>query len=228
MTLPDEVTRLPWWQQPSFSMVLVLAISLALYPFADLAHWLHQLVQLIDIMAVLMVVRTLRHSPVIFQSGWILSIPLMALQVAFLFMPKSAEIAISLHAVQVIFHGYAAVALMSYVLLDDVITLDELFALAAVYVLLAIMWASAYAVVQQLDANAIFINATNNAKGYLSFADLVYFSMTTLTSTGFGEITPVSPAARALTMLQQWCGVMFVAIVIARLANLYRPPRTDC
>ena len=228
MTLPDEVTRLPWWRQPSFSMVLILAISLALYPFADLARWLHQLVQLIDIIAVLMVVRMLRHSPVIFQSGWIIAIPLMALQIAFLLMPKSAGVAISLHILQIVFHGYAAIALMSYVLRDDVITLDELFALASVYVLLAIMWASAYAVVQSLDANAIFINATNNAKGYLSFADLVYFSIATLTSTGYGEITPVSAAARALSMLQQWFGVMFVAIVIARLTSLYRPVRRDC
>jgi len=47
--------------------------------------------------------------------------------------------------------------------------------------------------------------------------------MTTLASTGFGEVTPVSPAARALTLLPQWLGVIFVAIVIARLSSLYRP-----
>ena len=44
----------------------------------------------------------------------------------------------------------------------------------------------------------------------------------TLTSTGYGEITPVSPAARALAMLQQIVGVLFVAILISRLTNLYR------
>jgi hypothetical protein len=82
VTLPNDVIALPWWRQPSFAMVLVLALSLALYPFADSARWLHQLVQLIDIVAVLMIVRTLRHSAVIFQSGWLIAIPLMALQAA--------------------------------------------------------------------------------------------------------------------------------------------------
>jgi hypothetical protein len=227
MTLPIEVTCLPWWRQPSFAMVLVLAISLALYPFADVAHWLHQLVQLMDIVAVLMVVRVLRHSPVIFQSGWIISLPLMAAQIAFLIAPESGTVALVLHLLQVIFHGFAVLALMSYVLRDYVITLDELFALAAVYILLALMWASAYAVILQLDTSAIFINASNNPKGYVSFADLVYYSMTTLTSTGYGEITPVTPAARALSLLQQWLGVMFVAIVIARLTSLYRPSGSE-
>jgi hypothetical protein len=228
VTLPNDVIALPWWRQPSFAMVLVLALSLALYPFADSARWLHQLVQLIDIVAVLMIVRTLRHSAVIFQSGWLIAIPLMALQAAFLFWPASSRVAAALHAVQIVFHGYAVLALMSYVLRDEIITLDELFAIAAVYVLMALVWASAYALVQQFDPSAIFINPSNNTKAYVSFADLVYYSMTTLSSTGYGEITPVSPAARALAMLQQWIGVMFVAIVIARLTSLYRPHRRDC
>jgi hypothetical protein len=208
-------------------MVLVLAISLALYPFADVTRGLHQLVQLMDIVAVLMVVRVVRHSAVVFQSCWVISLPLMAAQFAFMAAPDSGVIAISLHTLQVVFHGFAAVALMSYVLRDFVITLDELFAVAAVYVLLALMWASAYAVVLQLDTTSIFINPSNNPKGYVSFADLVYYSMTTLTSTGYGEITPVSPAARALSLLQQWLGVMFVAIVIARLTSWYRPDGSE-
>ena len=57
------------------------------------------------------------------------------------------------------------------------------------------------------------------------FGDLVYYSLTTLTSTGYGEITPVSPSARALAMLQQVVGVLFVAILISRLTNLYRANR---
>jgi hypothetical protein len=46
--------------------------------------------------------------------------------------------------------------------------------------------------------------------------------MTTLTSTGYGDITPLSPPARALAMLQQVTGVLFVAILIARLTTLGR------
>jgi hypothetical protein len=43
-----------------------------------------------------------------------------------------------------------------------------------------------------------------------------------LTSTGFGEITPVTRMARSLIIIEQVLGVMYVAFLVARLANLYR------
>jgi hypothetical protein len=49
----------------------------------------------------------------------------------------------------------------------------------------------------------------------------MYFSFTVLTSTGFGEITPVTGMARALIVIEQVLGVMYVAFLIARLANRY-------
>ena len=50
---------------------------------------------------------------------------------------------------------------------------------------------------------------------------MMYFSFTVLTSTGFGEITPVSHMARSLIVLEQVLGVMYVAFLVARLANLW-------
>jgi hypothetical protein len=66
------------------------------------------------------------------------------------------------------------------------------------------------------------INEANDPDGRTTWADLVYYSMTTLTSTGYGDITPLSPPARGLAMLQQVTGVLFVAILIARLTTLGR------
>lgn len=224
MTLSDELNRRPWWQQPSVSMVLSLGLSLAIYPFADETRWLRQLAQLIDVAVVLMVVRLLRAQPALWSSGWVIAVPTIAFQLLHLVYAHE-QLELAMLGAQVLFHSYAVIALLSYVLRDEVITLDEMFAIAGIYVLLALFWASAYALVVHVDPAAILINASNNPKGTVSYPDLVYFSMTTLTSTGYGEITPVSPAARALAMLQQWIGVMFVAILIARLTGLYgRPP----
>ena len=55
----------------------------------------------------------------------------------------------------------------------------------------------------------------------LDWATMMYFSFTVLTSTGFGEITPVTDMARALIVVEQVLGVMYVAFLIARLANRY-------
>jgi hypothetical protein len=48
--------------------------------------------------------------------------------------------------------------------------------------------------------------------------------MTVLTSTGFGDITPLTRQARGMCMMEQITGSLFVAILIARLAGIY-PPR---
>jgi hypothetical protein len=224
MTLAlSQLTR-PWWQQPSFVMLALLLLSLVIYPFADYARAFRVMAQLVDIAVVLQVVHLVRAFGYWIRLGWLLSVPLVALQVAGLFF-EPAWLEAALLTLQVLFHGYAVVALLAYILTDTVITLDELFAIGAVYVLLALLWASAYALLVHYWPHAIFINPTNNPDGKVSFAELVYFSMTTLTSVGFGEVTPVIPAARALVMLQQVTGVLYVAILIARLTGLYQRPR---
>jgi len=60
--------------------------------------------------------------------------------------------------------------------------------------------------------------------GRLVYADALYLSITVLTSTGFGDVTPLTRPARGVCMIEQIAGALFVAILIARLAGVY-PPR---
>jgi voltage-gated potassium channel Kch len=57
----------------------------------------------------------------------------------------------------------------------------------------------------------------------ISFGDLMYFSMTTLTTTGYGDITPINPVARSLATLEAIIGQLYPAIIISRLITLYTP-----
>ena len=66
--------------------------------------------------------------------------------------------------------------------------------------------------------------APNDARNRLVYADALYLSITVLTSTGFGDVTPLTRQARGLCMIEQITGALFVAILIARLAGVY-PPR---
>lgn len=59
----------------------------------------------------------------------------------------------------------------------------------------------------------------------VDLADLLYFSFTVLTSTGFGDMSPLARPARSLCVLEQLIGALFVSILIARLAGLYPPRR---
>jgi len=222
MRWPFPYLTRAWPRQPSAFLLLVLGITVVLYPFADAFSAIRLIVQALDIAIVLVVVRTLKLHTLWLRSAWLISLPLVLLQCAHLFWPDVFLIQVPMLLAQILFHAYAVVLLLGYVLRDEIITIDELYALACIYVLMALLWASAYALVVLANPEAIYINPSNNPDGIFGWSDLVYFSMTTLTSVGYGEITPVSPGARALAMLQQVVGVLYVAILIARLTGMHR------
>jgi hypothetical protein len=93
---------------------------------------------------------------------------------------------------------------------------DTVFAGLCVYLLAGVGWTYAYGLAQLADPGAL----TSPTAGVLGIDDLLYFSFVTLTTLGYGDITPVSPAARTAVTLQSIFGQLFVAVFIARLVSL--------
>ena len=87
----------------------------------------------------------------------------------------------------------------------------------AVFFLIGTVWALVYNIVYLLDANAF--SASIEATNLLD--SMFYFSFTTLTTLGYGDITPVSDLARTLANLEAVTGMMYPSIFIARLVGLY-------
>ena len=111
--------------------------------------------------------------------------------------------------------------LMRYVFRRDVMTADKLYGAAASYLMLGVLWAYLYAIAGYLQPGSFGFGGNAMSPPLI---DLVYFSFTTLTSTGFGDFTPLLRGVRALCVLEQLTGALFLAILIARLAGVY-PPR---
>lgn len=88
--------------------------------------------------------------------------------------------------------------------------------------MLGVLWSYFYALVQYLAPDS-FAASTQAPLGNTEF---IYYSFTVLTSGSFCTVTPVLPIARSVTMLEQITGVLFVAILIARLASTYSPGGT--
>ena len=125
------------------------------------------------------------------------------------------------HSSMALFTGVVTVALLRYVLDPHLINTDKVFGAVSAYVLIAITFACIFCMLQYIEVHAFHIAQVNDPDGKLTWSDSMYFSFTVLTSTGFGEITPVTDMARALIVIEQVLGVMYVAFLVARLANLY-------
>jgi hypothetical protein len=123
--------------------------------------------------------------------------------------------------VTAVFMGSVTAALLYYVLDRHPITTDKVFGAVAAYVLIAFTFSCLFGLLQQIQPHAFHASTVHAPSEHLDWATLMYFSFTVLTSTGFGEITPVTKMARALIVIEQVLGVMYVAFLIARLANLY-------
>lgn len=111
--------------------------------------------------------------------------------------------------------GALAAVVMAQVFREGPITNQRLQGAVAVYLLIGLMWAFAYSLVDLLHAGA-FAPAT----GPRDFAHFVYFSFVALTTVGFGDITPLHPLARSLVTIEALIGQLFPAILLARLVTL--------
>lgn len=115
----------------------------------------------------------------------------------------------------------STIALFAAVILRRVfaagsITVARIEGAVAVYLLVGVLWALLYEALL-LQVPGAFTAAAGIAPGQ---ADLSYFSFVTLTTVGYGDVTPVSPAARSLAVVEALIGQLYPAVLIARLVSL--------
>ena len=87
------------------------------------------------------------------------------------------------------------------------------------YLNVALIFASAFSFIWELRP-ASFTNLSLAAGGPAELDSMMYFSLTTLTTTGYGDIVPVDPFARKLANLEAVLGQFYLAITVARLVTL--------
>jgi hypothetical protein len=113
------------------------------------------------------------------------------------------------------------VLLLRYVFGPEVMDGDRLWGAAAAYLMIGILWCFLYALVE-LEQKQTFLVRGEPAN--LELTGLLYFSFSTLTTIGFGDIVPLSRAAQVAAIFEGIVGTLFLAILIAKLVGVYPPP----
>lgn len=112
-----------------------------------------------------------------------------------------------------------ALIVMRQVFKEGHITPYRIMGAVAVYLLIGLAFADAYQLIFLIRENA-FAFSTGLAEREVFFSRFLYFSFVTLTTLGYGDITPLHPAAKSLVMLQGIVGMLFPAIMITRLVGM--------
>ncbi len=88
----------------------------------------------------------------------------------------------------------------------------------SIYVLVGIFWYLLFMFLLMIDPDSFDIR---NFNPEMVSIDMIYFSFTTLTTLGYGDITPVSYTAKMWSITEAMIGVMFLAVMISRVVSLF-------
>jgi len=114
--------------------------------------------------------------------------------------------------------------LLRYVFGPEVMDADRLWGAAAAYLMVGILWCFIYGLTMIAGGAAFLVRGDPRR---LELIDLLYFSFSTLTTIGFGDIVPATRVGQVAAILEGIVGTLFLAILIAKLVGVYPPPPRD-
>jgi voltage-gated potassium channel len=137
------------------------------------------------------------------------------------------------HLVEILFLAFVAAMILRAIFTQGSITLDSIFGAICVYLLVGTAWGSLYSMTEVVAPGSF--QASGQLAGTLNSAEarqsiLVYYSFVTLTTVGYGDITPVSAQARTLSWLEAMMGQFYIAVLVAFLVGIrvsQRPANRD-
>lgn len=120
-----------------------------------------------------------------------------------------------------IFCLFVVLNLLRFILRAPRVNSEVLCASVAGYLMLGLVWAAAYILTALLVPGSFVFSAGPAPSGSMLGFTALYYSVITLTTVGYGDIVPVSGAARMLAMMEAMTGTLYMAVLVARLVSLY-------
>jgi len=121
------------------------------------------------------------------------------------------------------FFALTAARLFSHLQNSRFISQAHLYTAVSIYLLLGATWAALYGVMEALHPGSFQLGTNSTDRQ----SDLLYFSLVTLSTVGYGDIVPLTGEARMLAALEGVTGVLYIAITVAILVSSYRRGPSD-
>jgi hypothetical protein len=212
-------------QHPSAVLLVCQLLAVLLYPFLSDAWLGRAVLGVVGMLVVGLALWAVRRTPVLSVIAFSLGLPALVFTVLDAAFPSNDPIALSSALLHAPFYFYISYGMIKYLFHDDHVTTDELFATGAAFTVVAWGFAYVFSAVEIIWPGS-FATPGESADPSNWF-ELLYLSFTTLTSVGLSDVAPVLAHARSVVMIEQLAGVMYVALVVARLVGLTITRRGD-
>lgn len=204
-------------RHPSALLLAVQLSGVLLYPAMEDTATGRSLFGVFGIIVLALALRVVNQSPLLNWVAWALALPAVLLSLASV-VSGDLQLVTWAQLLESALYFYTAFGLMLYMLDDDHVSGDELFAAGATFTVLAWAFAFAFSVCQAWYPGSF--TAAVDAASPRTWMELLFLSFSVLSGVGLSDVVPLLPQARALVMLEQFAGVMYIALVVSRLIGL--------
>jgi Ion channel len=130
-------------------------------------------------------------------------------------------------ALNAIFFGFIIVFIIIEIFKKKAVTLDLIYGSICVYLLIGVVWAFVYSALENIFPGSFHFSFTkveqvsSLSTNHIPLMTYVYYSFVTLSTLGYGDVTPVTPPAQSIATLEAITGQFYLAILVARLVGIY-------
>jgi len=215
-------------ERSKFSYLFATLISLiVLFPYLAKPGLSTVIFRLLSALAFVAAVYAVSDKRTQWITGLLLAIPTAALNTWLAFHPSSSSLAVPSLVSTLIFLGFTLVTLLRAVLSTETVTRDTIYGALSVYLLMAFVWGIAYLLLETLQPGGLSMDIARHPSHKVDWFDCMFYSFVTLTSTGYGDMVPISAQCRSLSVLEAVSGIMYVAVLVARLVGLYAARKSE-
>ncbi len=118
---------------------------------------------------------------------------------------------------------YITSLILLFIMRQTEITIEIIKAAMSAYFLIGLMWSFVYLAIEVLRPGSFQVASGTT----LNHDQFIYFSFVTLTTVGYGDVTPISNGARSLAILEAVMGQFYLAVTVARLVSIHLAQRGD-
>ena len=209
---------LPVIRHPSADLLIVQLVGIVVYPFLGGQPLGRAIFSTFALLVLALAVFAVRMTPAL---SWIsagLGLPVVVLTVWEAVDPGVESVVLWSSLFHAAFYFYTAYALLRYMFDDHVVTTDELYATGATFTVVAWGFAYLYLAIEVIWPGSFTV--VGDPLAAQAWFEMLYLSVTTMTSLGLSDIVPVRLHARSFVMLEQIAGMLYLALAVARVMAL--------
>jgi voltage-gated potassium channel len=221
-----SLERLKFRRFSTVQLLIALAVLLICAPFLDELEGGHLILSVLFSLVLLAAVFAVANQKRTLAIALVLAVPAITGRWINHFRPDVIHPAVFLVSALLLL-AFVIGHLLHFILRAPVVTMEVLCASIAVYLMLGLMWTVAYWLVDQVTPGGAFSFNTERGVHSMNGFTGFYFSFITLSTVGYGDITPVSRIARWLAAMEAMTGLLYVAVLIARLVSLYSRAKSN-